>query len=149
MLGIDGDANAAPRRECRRDLAPARFEQLHKVVENCVGDVFVKDALIAEGPQVKFQRRRPQYALSGDVFDGERGEAGLPDGWANTGELLGTQRDGAIMVKMPIRESFQAAGGLRVAAQQRQPSEVRIFSDVCHRYLSRMSVPPMALHREC
>ncbi len=149
MLGIDGDANAAPRRECRRDLAPARLERLHKVVENCVGDVFVKDALIAEGRQVKFQRLRFQYALSGDVFDGERGEIGLPGCWANTGELLGAQRDGVISVGMSIRESLQAAGGLRVAAQQRQPIEVGIFGDVCHRHLSRVSVPPMALHREC
>ena len=149
MLSIDGDANAAPRRECRRDLAPARFERLHKVVENCVGDVFVKDALIAEGPQVKFQRLRLQYALNGDVFDGQRGEVGLTGGWANTGELLGAQLDGVISVRMPVRESLQAAGGLRVAAQQRQPIEVRIFGNVCHRHLSKVSVPPLALYREC
>tara|TARA_B100001971_G_C18009714_1_gene441730 strand:+ start:190 stop:639 length:450 start_codon:yes stop_codon:yes gene_type:complete len=149
MLGIDGDANTGPRRECSRDLAPARFQRLHKAVENCVGNVFVKNAIIAAEPQVKFQRRRPQYALSGDVFDGERGEAGLPDGWANTGELLGTQRDGAIMVKRPIRESPQAVGGLRDAAQQRQPIEVTNLGNVCYRYLSAVSAPLMALYGEC
>ena len=41
------------------------------------------------------------------------------------------------------------AGGLRVAAQQRQPIEVRIFGNVCHRHLSKVSVPPLALYREC
>jgi hypothetical protein len=38
---------------------------------------------------------------------------------------------------------------LRVAAQQRQPIEVRIFGNVCHRHLSKVSVPPLALYREC
>ena len=107
MLGLYRDVNAAAYRECRRDHAPSRFKCSHQVIKDCVGDMFVEDSLIAIGTQVKFQRLRLQYSVSGDIFDCELGEIGLPGGWTDAGELSCGQRDGVVPAWMLVRESLE------------------------------------------
>ena len=148
MFGLYCDVNSATCRECRRDHAPSRLESPNQVIQDCVGDMFVEDSLIAIGTQVKFQRLLLQYSVSRDVFNSELGEIGLPGSWADAGELSCRQRDGVVSVWMVVRESLESACRLRFVAKQGQSIQVGIFGDVFHRLLPAVNLPLMSAYHE-
>jgi hypothetical protein len=56
MLRLDGDGDAATDAEFGYDLTPTRVEGGHQIVQDDVGDVFVKNAFIAIRPEVELER---------------------------------------------------------------------------------------------
>jgi hypothetical protein len=56
MLRLDGDGNAPPDTKFGYDLTPTRVEGGHQIVQDDIGDVFVKNAFVAIRPEVEFER---------------------------------------------------------------------------------------------
>lgn len=89
VFRADRDGDAAANLKGTGDLAPHGIKCLNQIVENLIGQMLVKNALITEGPIIKFQRLRFYYARTWNITNGQRGKIGLARSRAKTGELRG------------------------------------------------------------
>jgi hypothetical protein len=65
-----GDRYSSADGKFRRHFAPAGSQQRDQVIQNHIGYVLVKDPLIAESPEVKFERFGFEDLLIGLVLKG-------------------------------------------------------------------------------
>ena len=85
----------------------------HQVVEDRVGDVLVKNALVAEALQVELQALQLDALLVGRVRDRERAEVGLAGLRAHRRELRRDDLDLVIAVGKLVFERFQQVAKVR------------------------------------
>src|SRR6266851_4709557 len=75
-----------------------------QVVENAVRNIFVKDAFVAEAPQVQLQALQLEDLRSWDVRDGERCEVGLAGHRADARELGAHALSLVVPIGMRVRD---------------------------------------------
>jgi len=82
------------------EFHPAWGECADQVVEDDVGDVFIKDAFVAIALQIEFQALEFDAFFGGDVGEGQGSEVGLAGLGADRGELGADDLD----LVIPLRE---------------------------------------------
>ena len=85
---------------------PFWLTQSRHVVEQNVGDVFVKVAFVAKTPQVLLDTFRFEAQFVGRIFDGDLREIGLIGQRANRGKFVGVKANRVIVVRVRIREGL-------------------------------------------
>ena len=89
IVNADGNGDATAHAELSYDFATTRFQGGDQIVQDSVGDVFMKHAFISEGPEIEFERLRLDNLLIRHIAYGDAGEIGLACGRADTGEFVG------------------------------------------------------------
>ncbi len=89
VFRADRDGDAAANLKGTGDLAPHGIKCLNQIVENLIGKMLVKNALITEGPIIEFQRLGFHNARSRNITNRQRRKIGLTCSGAKTGELRG------------------------------------------------------------
>ena len=112
MLGDDIGENAATHEETGGDAHEARLRRLDQIVEDLVGDGFVKAAFVAERPDVQFQAFEFDAGFFRNEIDGQRAEVGLAGFRAQTGEFRDFHVDQEIAVRCRVGEGFEGLGRL-------------------------------------
>src|SRR5216684_1085817 len=105
--GSDGCGNATAHVPDRHHAQASRLEVGDQVVEYAVSNIFVKDAFVAEAPQVQLQTLQLQNVGSGHIVDREGGEVGLPSHRTDAGELGTDALDLVLTPRMRISYKYQ------------------------------------------
>lgn len=87
MGGCDDGVNVAADGEVAGDRDFVWIQKVDQVLNDDVGDVFVKDLLIAEAIDVKLQRFEFNAVCVGNVLDANRGEVRKAAAWAQAREF--------------------------------------------------------------
>ena len=106
MLNGDGGVNAAADVEFAGDFHPSGGAGGDQVVEDLVGDRFVKSAFVAVGPEIELERFELDAAGVGDVADGDGGEVRLAGFGAQAGEFRALHANKIITPGMRVGEGF-------------------------------------------
>ena len=88
----------------------AGFKGLDEVVEDAVGDVFVKDAALAKGLEVELVGFEFDAEFVGDVGEADGAEVGLAGHGADGGELRGDVLDFVVALEVGVGERFEEGG---------------------------------------
>jgi hypothetical protein len=107
MLGGNNGVNAAAHVEIADHGHLPGLTGSHEIVEDPVDHVFVKRALVAEGPKVKLHRFEFEAQLIRHVLDADRSEVWLPRAWTYAGELGAFHADLVISPAPGIGKGFQ------------------------------------------
>ena len=118
VLSTDADANTTTDGELRIYLAPTWSQSVNEVVKDHIGDVFVEDALVPEGPEVELERFGLDDLAVGDVSDGNISEVRLACHRAQAGELGRGEFDNVVAFGISVREGLELAGWLGYALAQ-------------------------------
>ena len=102
----DDAVNTAARSEFARYLHPPRSARRHKVIQDAIDHVFVKDADVAVGLKVKLQTLQLDAEFVGDVFDFDCAEVRLGGFRADGSEFRRDVFDNIIAPRMRIVECF-------------------------------------------
>jgi len=107
IFGRDVRPDSATGSEGSHDLHPAGLRDGHQIVQNQIGDVFVKRTVIPVLLQVEFQRLQFEAELIGNVGDRQRPEIRLA-GFRTDGSEFRTDRfDLVISVRKLIGKRLQ------------------------------------------
>lgn len=113
MLRSDHRPYAPTNVEGTRDAEPSRRTSGDQIVENLIGDRLVKVPLLAEGPEIEFERLELDTELIGNVFNVNAREVGLTRLGADTRELRAIEVDRVFSARVGIWECLEFAGRLR------------------------------------
>ena len=87
MLGTNGCIDAATNPPAGFKTHEAGVHRLNEIIQNAVGDIFVKVSFIAVAPHVELQGLKLEILFVGNVVKYERGEVRLPGQRTKAGEL--------------------------------------------------------------
>ena len=111
MLGDDGSVDAAANIELSGQACKSRRQAANEIIENLVGHCLVKCALIAKGPDVKFQGFQLDTESFWDVFEIEGCKIGLPCLGTKTGEFRNANPNGVVACRIGIRKVLERIPG--------------------------------------
>jgi len=106
VFGDNHEINAAANVEVSGHGHPFGFAGLHHVVQQNIGDIFVKVAFIAETPQILLETFRLKAFFARRIFDGDLREIGLAGHRAKRRELVGVKANGVRVVRMRVGKRF-------------------------------------------
>ncbi len=106
VLGGDDFGDPASGVEVGFDLHPARGKSAYQVIQDRVGDVLVKNALVPVTLEIELQTFQLDAFFVGSVGNRERRKVGLTRLWADRGELRTTNLDAVISVGELVLERF-------------------------------------------
>ena len=89
----------------------ARLQDTDQVIEYLVGDVFVKDATVAEGLEVELVRFEFDAGSVGDVGEADGAVVGLAGFGANRSELRGDVLDFVVAFGVGVGEGIDGGVG--------------------------------------
>ena len=104
----DRGADAAAGREGGHQRHAPRLDHGHQVVENAVGHVLVKNALVAELLQIELQAFQLDALAAGTIGERQRAEIGLARLGADRRELGADDLDRIVAVGKLIVKGFQS-----------------------------------------
>lgn len=97
--------------ETCREAGIPRCHGLHQIIQNLIGDRFVKGTLIAVGPHIEFQGLEFDAQLVRDVVEEKRGKIGLSGLGAQTAKLGHANTNGVVTVELRVGEGLQGLAG--------------------------------------
>jgi len=113
MCDGDGLGHASAGVECCFDLHRAWPERFDQVVQNGVGNVFVKNPFVTKALQIEFQTFEFHTLFGRLIADCQRAEVGLARAGANRGELGSDNLDGirslGILVVKSLEQSAEVS----------------------------------------
>ena len=112
VLGDDIGENAAAHIELGGQAHEARLGGCHQVIQNAVGDGFVKGALVAEGPDIELETLQFDTGLIRNIVQIERGEVRLAGFRAQAGEFRDFHVNMEIAAGLRVVEGFEHLAGL-------------------------------------
>ncbi len=130
MLGPYGDADAAAGLETSLNLTPTGSEGGDEVVQQDVGEMLVKDALVPKRPEVELERLGLDDAFGGQITDADLGEVGLTRGRTKAGKLVGLNLDHVVPIRIAVRKGLQFADG--AGGARAELGETCVFWIVAH-----------------
>jgi len=104
--------NAAADKELGGQAHEAWVGSSNQVIQNAIGDGFVKSAFITEGPDVKLEAFQLHAGLIRDVIQIKRGEIRLPGLGAQAGEFGDFHVDVEIASRLRVIKGFKGLAGL-------------------------------------
>jgi hypothetical protein len=120
VLCFYGDSDPTSHIEGSPHPTPMRLEGLNQVIEDGIGNVFMKHALVAVRPQIQFEGFGFEDFLVGDVLDGDRCEVWLLGCGAYTSKLVRFQTHYVSAPRVMVWKSFQLLARVSIAAEQCQ-----------------------------
>ncbi len=111
MLGDDIGENATAHIKLGGQAHEARFGRLDQIIQDAIGDVFVKVAFLTKSPNVQFQAFEFDAGFVGNVIQIQGREIGLAGFGAQTSELGDFHMDVKIALGLGIGKGFQQAEG--------------------------------------
>jgi hypothetical protein len=127
VFGFYGNPDPASHIEGSLYPTPVGFESLHQIIEDGVGDVLMKDTLVAIRPQVQLEGFGFKDLFVRDVLDRDRCEIWLLCCRANAGEFIGFQPHHVSALRMMVWEGFQllARAGTETSVTSPSPEDFR------------------------
>src|SRR6476660_4859993 len=105
--GRDEGLDAAANREIADHRHAPRVDRVDQIVEDLVGDRFVKDALVAEFDQIVLQRLELDARGIGHVGDSDLAEIGQPRLGANRRKLRALNRDLVVALRARVGKRLE------------------------------------------
>ena len=113
MFGDDIGINAAAHIETGGQAHEARLSGGNQIIENTIGNGFVKGALVTVRPDVELERLQFHALGIRHVFQMQRGKIRLAGLGAKTGKFGHVDANGEIAIGARIVEGFKRLAGLR------------------------------------
>jgi len=109
MFGGHQNADPAPGIKVHLHPTPPGGKGGYEIVEQAVGEMFVKGAFVAEGPQVELERLGLHDFLVGHITDVDLSKIGLPRLGAETGKFGCAQFHHIVAFRVAVGKGFQFA----------------------------------------